>query len=105
MVSKFVNDTKIAGIVDSEEGYLRLYRDLDQLDQRPEEWQMVFNLDNCEGIIKLEGLQKRFTRVLPEMEGLSYLDRLEKLELFSLERKRLKDDLKEVYKIMRGIDK
>ena len=33
MVSKFSDDTKIGGIVDSEEGYLGLQWDLDQLGQ------------------------------------------------------------------------
>ena len=31
MVSKFADDTKIGGRVDSEESYLRLQRDVDQL--------------------------------------------------------------------------
>eukprot|EP00061_Rhincodon_typus_P014326 g41274.t1 len=47
-VSKFVDDTKIGGIVDSKEGYLRLQRDLDHLGQWAEKWQMEFNLDKCE---------------------------------------------------------
>ena len=34
----------------------------------------------------LERVQKRFTRMLPGMEGISY-ERLEKLGLFSLERR------------------
>eukprot|EP00061_Rhincodon_typus_P010461 g34775.t1 len=37
------------------------------------------------------------------MEGLSYKARLDRLGLFSLERRRLRGDLIEVYKIMRGI--
>eukprot|EP00061_Rhincodon_typus_P014245 g41157.t1 len=53
-------------------------------------------------IIKLERVRKRFTRMMPGMEGLSYE---ESLGHFSLKRRRLKDDLTEVYKIVRGIDK
>eukprot|EP00061_Rhincodon_typus_P004189 g21957.t1 len=48
MINKLVDNTKIGGIVDSEEGYLRLQRDLDQLGQWAEEWQVEFNLDKCE---------------------------------------------------------
>ena len=53
----------------------------------------------------MERVQKRFTRMLPGMEGISYEERLEKLGLFSLERRRLRGDLIEVYKIMRGMDR
>ena len=48
MVSKFADDTKIGGIVDSEESYLRLQRDLDQLGQWADDCQMEFNLGKCE---------------------------------------------------------
>ena len=53
----------------------------------------------------LERVQKRFTRMLPDMAGISYEERLEKLGLFSLERRRLRGNLIEVYKIMRGMDR
>jgi len=56
-------------------------------------------------IIKLERVQKRFTRMLPGLVGLSYKERLDRLGLFSLERRRFWGDLIEVYKITRGIDK
>eukprot|EP00061_Rhincodon_typus_P002140 g16716.t1 len=56
-------------------------------------------------IIKLERVQKRFTRMLLAVMGLKYKNRLEKLGLFSLEHRRLRGDLIVVYKIMRGIDK
>ena len=55
-------------------------------------------------IIKLERVQKRFTRMLPGLDGLSYKERLDILGLFSLEHMRFRVDLIEVYKIMRGID-
>eukprot|EP00061_Rhincodon_typus_P004210 g22010.t1 len=60
---------------------------------------------NTKDVVKLEKVQKRFTRMLPELEGLSYRERLNRLGLFSLECRRLRDNLKEVYKIMRGMDR
>ena len=48
MISKFADDTKIGGVVDSEEGFLRLQQDLDQMGQWAEKWQMEFNSDKCE---------------------------------------------------------
>ena len=43
--------------------------------------------------------------MLPGLDGLSCKERLDRLGLFSLERRRFRDDLIEVYKIMRGTDK
>eukprot|EP00061_Rhincodon_typus_P006467 g27134.t1 len=45
MVSKFADDTKISGVMDSEEDYLRVQEDPDQMDQWAEDWQMELNLD------------------------------------------------------------
>eukprot|EP00061_Rhincodon_typus_P007698 g29660.t1 len=53
----------------------------------------------------LQRVQKKFTRMLLELEGMNYKERLEKLWLFSLERWMLRGDLIEVYKIMRCIDR
>ena len=41
-------------------------------------------------IIKLERVQKRFTWMLPGLDGLSYKDMLDRLGLFSLECRRLR---------------
>ena len=56
-----------------------------------------------EGCEALERVQKRFTRLLPGL--MLRLARLDKLGLFSLERRRLREDLIEIYKIMRDIDR
>jgi len=42
--------------------------------------------------------------MLPGVEHLSYKERLDRLGLFSLEQRRLRGDMVEVYKIMRGMD-
>eukprot|EP00061_Rhincodon_typus_P008284 g30756.t1 len=198
MASKFTDEAKIGVVVDSQEGYLRVQWDLDQMSRWTEEWQMEFNLDKCEvlhfgkanqgrtytlngkvlgsvaeqkdfgvqvhnslkvesqvdrimkqafgmlvfinqcieyrsckvmlqlyrtlfrpllkyciqfwslcyrkDIVKLERVQKRFTRMSPGLEGLSYRERLNRLGLYSLERRRLRGDLIEVYKIMSNMD-
>ena len=56
-------------------------------------------------IDKLEREQRRFTRMLPGQVGLSYREQLARLGLYSLECRRMRGDLTEVYKIMRGIDR
>eukprot|EP00061_Rhincodon_typus_P007848 g29945.t1 len=56
-------------------------------------------------VVKLERVQKRFTRMLPELEDLSSRESLNRLGLFALECQRLREDLIEVYKIMRGMDR
>eukprot|EP00061_Rhincodon_typus_P018000 g46974.t1 len=47
----------------------------------------------------------RFIRILLRLDDLTYVEKLDRLGLLSLECRRLRDDLIEVYKIMRGIDK
>ena len=53
----------------------------------------------------LERVQRRFTRMLPGMVGRSYEERLRDLRLFLLERRRLRGDLIEAYKMIRGLDR
>ena len=82
---------------------LQLYRTLVRLhlEYSVQFWSPHYQKD----VEALERVQKRFTRMLPGMEDISYEERLEKLGLFSLERRRLREDLIEVYKIMRGMDR
>ena len=52
----------------------------------------------------LEGLQRRATKMIPRIKNLSYEERLKKLGMFSLRRRRLRGDMIEVFKMIRGID-
>ena len=55
-------------------------------------------------IHKIESVQRFFTRRIPGFSKFSYNDRLAKLGMETLELRRLKFDLVEVYKIINGID-
>eukprot|EP00061_Rhincodon_typus_P012675 g38565.t1 len=45
LISKFADDTKIGGVVGSEEDCQRIWQDIDELEAWAEKWQMEFNLD------------------------------------------------------------
>ena len=47
----------------------------------------------------IEGVQRRFTRMIPELKSLTYEARLKGLNLTTLEIRRIRGDLIEVYKI------
>ena len=55
-------------------------------------------------ILAIEGVQRRFTSLIPGMAGLSYVERLERLGLYTLEFRRMRGDLIETYKIIKGLD-
>ena len=50
----------------------------------------------------IENVQRRCTRQLPYMKGLSYQERLKKLNLPTLTYRRLKGDMIETFKIVKG---
>ena len=54
-------------------------------------------------IIALEGVQRRFTKRLPGMKSLTYHQRLTKLDLESLELRRIRADLIFAYKLIFGL--
>ena len=57
---------------------------------------------SVEDVLALEGVQRRFTRLIPEIAGLMGEKRLTRLGLFSLQFRRMKDDLIDTYKILTG---
>jgi len=52
----------------------------------------------------LEKVQRRATRMITNDKSLSYYDRLKKVGLTTLETRRLRGDLIEVYKLFKGYD-
>ena len=54
---------------------------------------------------KIQNVQRRETRLVKCLKHLSYEDRLKTLGLPSLEYRRERSDMIQVYKIMQGIDK
>lgn len=54
-------------------------------------------------IICIENVQRLATRMIEGQRGLSYEDRLANLGLFSMKRRRLRGDLIETFKIMKGL--
>ena len=54
-------------------------------------------------IDKLESIQRRFTKSVPSISHLSYLDRLRALDLEPLELRRLKFDLIQYYKVLNNL--
>lgn len=55
-------------------------------------------------IAKLERVQRRVTKMIPSLRNKSYEERLRELHLFPLQHRRLRGDLIQVFKIIKGID-
>ena len=53
----------------------------------------------------LEKVQRRFTKMIKGMKGKSHEERLQKLNLWSLEERRNRQDLMEVFKICKGLSR
>ena len=52
-----------------------------------------------------EGVQRRATKMIQSLRNLSYEERLKRLGMFSLRRRKRMGDMTEVFKMIHGIDK
>ena len=55
-------------------------------------------------ITKLESVQRRATKLIPSIRNKSYEDRLKELDLYSLSKRRLRGNLIQCFKIIKGFD-
>ena len=55
--------------------------------------------------LEVEKIQRRATRLIPSLKGMSYEERLRALKLPSLEHRRRRGDMIQVFKILKGIDR
>ena len=82
--------------------FLPLYKTLvrPHLEYAIQAWCPYYQKD----VIKLEKVQRRATKLIPSLAELPYTDRLDKLNLTTLERRRIRGDMIEVFKILNGHD-
>ena len=55
-------------------------------------------------ILLLEKIQKRATKMIPQLSHLAYEDRLRELDMFTLRSRRTRGDMIQVFKMFKGID-
>ena len=68
------------------------------------DWGSVYYPSTKKNIQLIENIQKRATKILPELQGFSYSERLERLKLPTLHYRRKRYDLIQLYKIVHGYE-
>ena len=71
------------------------------LEYAVQSWSPALVKDNA----MIERMQRRATKMISGLYHLSYEERLQELKLYSLEKRRIRGDLIQVFRIMKQIDK
>ena len=84
---------------------LRIYKTLirPHLEYCVQVWNPVATHGNWGIILEIEGVQRRFTRLMNDIGTLPYSERLELLKLTTLAERRLRGDLIETFKIVNNL--
>ena len=64
----------------------------------------VWSPNLIKDVDRLEKVQRRATKLIPDIRNKSYENRLKYLNMFSLKKRRLRGDLIQAFKILKGID-
>ena len=86
----------------NEQNVIKLYKSIvrPHLEYSVQAWSPYLKKD----IIKLERIQRRATKMIPNLRHIPYEERLEKTKLFPLEWRRMRGDLIETFKIFNRIN-
>ena len=100
--NKFLGMIKRSFSVRDQEVILQLYKSLvrPHLEYSIQAWRPLFQKE----IDLIEGVQRRATKLISDLEDKSHENRLRVLNLTTLESRRIRGDLIEVYKIFKGFD-
>ena len=66
--------------------------------------QVVWSPHLKKHVSKLERVQRTATKMIPGLENLSYEERLDRLDMVTLEERRYRGDVIQLYKIVRGVE-
>ena len=66
--------------------------------------ELIWSLHKKKHLLKLESIQRITTKMVPELEELTYEERLKEIDLTTLKERRERDDLITTFKLMNNLE-